>query len=167
MNTPKINPDYALPEGLEIGMEGKSEIFGHVYLLGYQSEGFFFNLEDQDASTINNLMNFIRLANEDFEKAKNNAKSGIPDMFGRRLKYFAAERYHMRFFDDVQEDTYNDYVLINRDIHLHSNAYDFRGSIISHRKLKGIINEIKKGENRLYKQFDSLFLKNKKSRISA
>lgn len=45
MNTPKINPDYVLPEGLVIGMEGTCfdiengfPIVGNVRLIGYDTD---------------------------------------------------------------------------------------------------------------------------------
>ena len=138
---------------------------------------YVFDMNKQNASALNHLMVFIRLANAEFDIIKENTatpKSSIP--FYRPIKLFAATKYTFEFYDSVEVDEKGYIILTNNSGRLHignNNGYKSSGvyldTIISPRKaLSAKLKMRDKKENILYKNFEHLFLlSNKKQKVKA
>jgi hypothetical protein len=122
---------------------------------------YILDLSKQDASSINYLMIFIRVANIQFEKDKENARNkGHADCF-------ASSKYSFEFFDSFEYSKGNSLVLVNKNCRLHTGGgggYKSGGlmldKIISNAKMKSAMITMRdKKENKLYKSFEDIFLK--------
>lgn len=122
---------------------------------------YVIDLSKQEASTINYLMIFIRLANKQFEEDKQNASRN------GHGQCFASSHYSFDFFDSY-EDKKGSVILKNRKMNLHlgnrENDYTSSGlrldKVISAGKIKSAMTAIRdKKTNKLYKDFESVFLK--------
>ncbi len=121
---------------------------------------YVLDVDKQDGETLNRLMIFIRLANEEFIKIKNSTTNRL----------FAASHYNLKFYNEL--DLNNKYpCLINKrkgggliiasDPGYKSHSFDL-SLVISHKRMQSAMIKIRdKKENLLYKNFDSLFLKTK------
>lgn len=119
---------------------------------------YVLDMGKQDGEVLNNLMIFIRVANQHFE--------GVKEKASERL--FAASRYNFRFYNEL--DTSKKYpVLRNKNGALvmsstsgyNSNSFDLNLVISPSRMKSAMLRMRDKQENDLYKNFDSLFLKTK------
>lgn len=133
---------------------------------------YILDLSKQDSSSINYLMIFIRVANEQFEIDKENAKKN-------GLNYYASSRYSFTFFDSyiIEESIIlkNPYVVLLDKTHKkqfvlnnNDNGYKIGGlmldKIISNAKMKSAMIAMRdKKQNKLYKSFEDVFLKGKVS----
>jgi len=134
---------------------------------------YVFDLEKQEAEAINYLMIFIRLANQHFEKVKEEAESKPPPipyhiLFNPRPLYvFAASKYSLEFYDSIEQKE-NSVRLIKSGGGLSmrngSGYNDFTNIMIDRKisiaRMKSAMVSIrgKKKENKLYKRFDNIFL---------
>lgn len=122
-------------------------------------------IDKQDGRALNHLMIFTRLANENFEEAKKAAsRAGHGSMF-------AASRYSVEFYETV-ETTDRSFHLKNKTgpgmIVSRNSGYKSSELMlerkISPARMKSAMMAIRdKKENVLYKGFESVFLKSKKS----
>jgi hypothetical protein len=119
---------------------------------------YVLDIDKQDGEILNNLMIFIREANQHFDKVK--------EITTTRL--FAAARYNFRYYNEL--DTSKKYpVLRNKNGALvmsthsgyNSNSFDLNLVISSSRMKSAMLRMRDKQENDLYKNFDSVFLKSK------
>lgn len=130
-----------------------------------ESWSYVLDVSKQDASSLNFLMIFVRLANIQFDVDKENArKNGHP-------RCFASSRYSFEFFDSYESQEYADYtrvVLKHKNCNLSTgskpNGYKTGGlmldKVISNAKIKSVMIGMRdKKENRMYKGFESIFLK--------
>lgn len=133
-----------------------------------ESWTYVLDVEKQDASSLNFMMIFVRLANIQFEVDRENAKkNGHP-------RNFASSRYNFNFFDSYTEEDFGNrkrILLTHKNINLTASAkpdgYNVGGlmldRVISNAKVKSaMIGMRDKKENRIYKDFESIFLKKKK-----
>jgi len=133
---------------------------------------YVLDLNKQDGQTINNLMIFVRLANEHWEIANDDAP--VPDrssIFTRHTpKLFAASKYWIKFYDAVEEDEKGAVVLRNykgdglrlgRGGGYKSNKVDLNAVISPKKMLSAMISMRDRDKNSLYKNFDSVFLSTK------
>lgn len=132
---------------------------------------YVLDLNKQDGQTINNLMIFVRLANEHWQIADED--TSVPDrssIFTRHTpKLFAASKYWIKFYDSMEKDG-NRIKLKNKNgmglsigsvNGYKSNRFDL-SLVISPRKMhSALISMRDKDTNPLYKDFDSVFLSQK------
>lgn len=124
---------------------------------------YVLDMEKQDGEVLNNLMIFIRVANQYFEEVKEKATHRL----------FAASRYNFRFYNEI--DTSKKYpILRNKKVSLVMNSKSAYNSdfidpnmIISPLRMKSAMIRMRdKQTNDLYKNFDSLFLKSKSKTVT-
>lgn len=136
---------------------------------------YILDAEKQRAAALNDLISFIRLNNIETERIKkevdaNQDHSAVTDMFGRPMyKLFAASSYWFRFYDSMEIDEKYGYpVVINGRSRLAMNggAQNYKSGIvdltlrISQARMYSALKLMQdKKENKLYKNFESLFLK--------
>jgi hypothetical protein len=115
---------------------------------------YVLDIKKQDGEVLNNLMIFIRVANQYYEEVKEKSTHRL----------FAASRYNFRFFNEL--DTSKGYpVLRNNKIALvmtgdpgyKSNSFDLSLVISPSRMKSAMLRMRDKQENDLYKNFDSLY----------
>lgn len=119
---------------------------------------YVLDIEKQDGEALNNLMIFIRVANEYFGKVRATAKHQI----------FSASRYNFRFFKEldtsgkrtVLRNKKNALIIVGGGFYK-SNSTDLSLVISPLRMKSAMIRMRDKQTNDLYKNFDSLFLKSK------
>ena len=120
---------------------------------------YLIDLDKQEATAVNDLFSFFRLAREQFDKDKSQAGC-------RGQSHFASSNYYYEFYDSL--DTRGNYpVLKRKDCNLcmnggggyKSNMLSLK-NIISVRKIRSARNAMRdKKENKLYKNFEYIFLK--------
>ena len=134
-----------------------------------ESWTYVLDVEKQDASSLNFMMIFVRLANIQFEVDRENAKkNGHP-------RNFASSRYSFNFYDSYSTEDYPDrrtrILLTHKNVNMVASTkpdgYNVGGimldRVISNAKVKSaMIGMRDKKENRIYKDFESIFLKKKK-----
>jgi hypothetical protein len=118
------------------------------------------DVSKQDAQAVNDLLRFIRLANSKYDEIKK-------EMAGSR--YFAASYYQAEFYDSHDEDEHR--IMLRKRktrsimvVHKSAAYKDNELSLdhkISTRKIKSAVLAMKRGDNVLYKNFESVFLKSK------
>lgn len=135
-----------------------------------ESWHYIFDISKQDAAALNWLMIFVRLANAEFERVKENAPTvGGGSIFSRPMKMFAASYYTIRFYDKIDEEDDDRLILLEGKTRCHirkSSGYlsscNFMDTKISVARMKSAAVTMRdKKENKLYKNFDSIFLKQK------
>jgi hypothetical protein len=119
---------------------------------------YVLDMEKQDGEVLNNLMIFIRVANQHFEDVKEKSTERL----------FAASRYNFKFYNKLDvSDKYpvlrnkKGALVMNSSSGYNSNSYDLSLIISPLRMRSTMIRMRDKQENDLYKNFDSLFLKTK------
>jgi hypothetical protein len=137
---------------------------------------YVIDMNKQEASAINHLMIFIRVANIQFEKDKEQSQAQpavLPyhPLFNRYPRnLFAASRYSYEFYDSMEEKTAGRVTLIKSDGGLSlsgGSGYNSFTNIMTDRKISiakmksAMISMRDKKENKLYKVFDSIFLSKK------
>jgi hypothetical protein len=136
---------------------------------------YIIDMDKQEASAINYLMIFIRVANISFEKDKEESQAQPPVLpyhflFNRNPRNpFAASRYSYEFYDSMEEKA-GRIKLIKSDGSLSlsdGSGYNQFTNIMTDRKISiakmksAMISMRDKHENKLYKVFDSIFLSKK------
>jgi len=122
------------------------------------------SIDKQDSQALNHLMIFTRLANQQFELAKEAAsKAGHGSMF-------AASRYSVDFYDGVEESERSfrlknkkgpDMIVSKGNSNYKSNEMFLNRQISSAKMKSAMVTMRDKKENVLYKGFESVFLKEK------
>lgn len=126
-----------------------------------ESWKYLLDLDKQDGEALNDLMIFIRLANEYHEEVKKSVTHRL----------FAASKYSFKFYNKI--DTSGKYPrLINNKIGgglivtsnpgYHSHSFNLDNKLSSKRMRSAMLAIRDKKDNILYKNFDSLFLKSKR-----
>jgi len=120
--------------------------------------------DKQDAASINFLITFSVLANKKFEEDKQQAnRNGHP-------RCFASSCYNIRFFDSFEDRGGGRISLKNKGMNLiignGDSSYTSFGlrldRVISNAKIKSAMVHLRdKNNNKLYKEFESVFLKKK------
>lgn len=137
---------------------------------------YVLDINKQDSEALNHLVIFIRLANEYFDKQKVASDKNPPPVpyhpiFNRHpVRVFAASKYWFKFYKEVDLSKTNprlvgtnsgSSLIVNSDPGYNSHSFD-TSMIISPRRMKSAMIKMRdKGENVLYKNFDSLFLTKK------
>lgn len=111
----------------------------------------------QGGYVLNNLMIFVRLANEDFKKQYDAAPSN---------KMFAGSKYFFEFYDSIEFGKSSP-VLVNEKTKLYLNGKGNykEGGIYLDKKISparirsAMVAMRDQKKNKIYKQFESLFLK--------
>lgn len=124
---------------------------------------YLIDIEKQEAYAINELFIFLRLAMKEFEKIK----SENPNM-----DCLAISNYQYTFYDN-SEITDNKTILIRKNSKLHMNMHsDYKSSnfnldkIISTKRIHSAMISIRdKKENKLYKNFEYIFLQDKLNKL--
>lgn len=135
---------------------------------------YILDLSKQKSSAINSLMIFVRLANEYYQKAREdcptNPLSGSI-FFKHSPKIFAASHYRIKFYDsmiatsgtrtrlkiDVGEES-----IITHNHNGYKQAGAMLDAVMSPKKSKSALIAMRdKRENKLYKNFESIFLSKK------
>lgn len=119
---------------------------------------YVLDVEKLGGSILNHLMIFVRCANAQFDKESSDAKGNS--------EVFASSRYHLEFYDSLIQEQGKDPILVNKTckLHLNSRGNYKEGGIyldkkISSARLKSAMIQMRdKKENKLYKNFESLFL---------
>jgi hypothetical protein len=140
---------------------------------------YIIDLSKQEAAAINSLMIFIRCANAEFEKAKEEADKqppAIPYHFlfnSHPRNPFAASRYSFDFFDSADEKKMQ-LRCVGRTVSLSDNVgYQAATNFMLDRKISlarmksAMIAMRDKKQNKLYKVFDSIFLAPKRKSVTA
>jgi hypothetical protein len=117
---------------------------------------YLMDIDKVGGAVMNDLMIFVRLANEDFKKQSD---------LGRGL--FAASRYLVKFYDCFDNSDRpsvgcsNGYRMYLSNSACYKNGLnDFREKTLSPRRMRGVMAEMRdKNNNRIYKDFEYLFLK--------
>ncbi len=139
---------------------------------------YILDVEKLGAPTLNELISFCRLATEEAKKMKDAVMADpnhpwVTDMFGRQLyKLYAASAYHLRFYDSMEWNEERGYpILVEGRRRLNMNSYNRNGyksggdctdERLSVARLHSAVVQLQKnGENKLYKDFEGLFLKKK------
>lgn len=138
---------------------------------------YVLDLHKQDAEAINNLMIFVRFANEHWHIADEDTP--VPDrssIFSRHTpKLFAASKYWIKFYDSCEKDE-SGYVLKHKGhggLHIRSSGgykssrYDLSLIISPKKMLSATVSMRDKDTNSLYKDFDSVFLSQKQTSVNA
>jgi hypothetical protein len=138
---------------------------------------YVLDLNKQDGGTVNNLMIFVRLANEHWQIADEDTPT--PDrssIFTRHTpKLFAASKYWIKFYDSMERDG-NRIKLKNKNgVGLSidskngykSNRFDLSLVISPKKMLSALISMRDKDTNSLYKNFDIVFLSKKSTPANA
>lgn len=137
---------------------------------------YVFNLEKQSASALNYLMAFVRLANKEFDQIKQYAKNKpVPNyhpIFNRHSQTpFAASSYMVCFYDTVEHKK-GGIRLVSEDsaMNLSDNSgYKPSANLMLDRKISiarmksALIAMRERKHNKLYKNFESVFLKGKQA----
>ena len=136
---------------------------------------YIIDLDKQKGAAINYLMIFIRCANQHFDEAKVSAErqgGGLPYhfMYNRNPRTpFAASKYSFDFYDGIVEEKKRT-ILVNSDHRLvmsNRSGYYNLTNIMTNRKISpakmksAMIAMRDKGQNKLYKTFDTIFLSTK------
>jgi hypothetical protein len=137
---------------------------------------YIVDMDKQEATAINYLMIFIRVANIQFEKDKEQSQAQpavLPyhPLFNRHPRNpFAASKYSYEFYDKMEEKAAGRVTLIKSDCSLSMSSgsgYNQFTNIMTDRKISiakmksAMISMRDKKENKLYKVFDSIFLSKK------
>jgi len=119
---------------------------------------YVLDMEKQDGEVLNNLMIFIRIANQHFEEVKG----------ASAYRIFAASRYNFKFYKSLDLtkklpclQNKNSALIMASDPGYNSHSFDL-SVVVSAKRVKSAMLAMRgKNENILYKNFDSLFLKSK------
>lgn len=140
---------------------------------------YVLDADKQGAEILNLLTVFCRLATKEADKMKEAVTADINhpwvrDMLGRPLyKLYAASHYTIRFYDSVEVDASRDPyrpVLIEGKRKMHfsfgDGGYKNGGLLLNtqispHRLASAMVGIRDRKENKIYKDFESLFLKKK------
>jgi hypothetical protein len=126
------------------------------------------DVSKQEASSLNFLMIFVRLANEQFEVDKEKAKRN------GHAHCFASSRYQMEFYDSYKEEKIGERSRIllthkNSNLSIFTDGGSYKSSglmldrVISSGKMKSAMLAMRdKKQNSIYKNFESIFLKKSK-----
>lgn len=138
---------------------------------------YIFDTSLQDAAVINELALFCEMANKESNKIKDKVMTDpdhpwVTDMFGRQLyKLFATSFYRMRFYDSYEVNEEHGYPILiegTRKTHMNSQTnYKDAGLMLDRRispsRLHSAIVTMRgKQQNKLYKNFESVLLKDKR-----
>lgn len=117
---------------------------------------YILDVEKQGAKILNLLNIFIRCADKQFEKDKEGAAGAL----------FAASKYSLKFYDTHEtESGYlvlvagKDRLIMNGKPNYKSGGMFLEKKISLSRMHSAMVKMRDKGENKLYKDFESLFLK--------
>ena len=133
---------------------------------------YVFDLSKQKAEAIHWLMIFVRVANKFYEQCKENAPEPMRMPFpfgGRSPKLFAASFYSFDFYDSFKEDDDKYFYLLQggsktsfkREGNYKSNMVCLDTVISTARIKSAAVTMRDKDENKLYKNFEHVFLKQK------
>lgn len=121
---------------------------------------YLLDLEKQDGEALNDLMIFIRLANDKFDKVKKEATHVI----------FAVSRYSFKFYNKIDASGKYPRLINNKkgagliicsEPGYNSHSFDLNNRLSSKRTRSAMLAIRDKGQNILYKDFDSILLKKK------
>lgn len=128
------------------------------------------DVSKQDAETINWLMIFVRCANSVYDKAKESAiTQNFGGPFSRPIKIFAASKYWFDFWDGIADEFEDGELSLYRMVGKKRTHTTIRGGYyksggnftdkkLSFAKVKSAAVTMRdKGENKLYKDFESAF----------
>ena len=136
---------------------------------------YIIDLDKQNGAAINYLMIFIRCANSHFDEVKlQSEQKGGPltrhFLFNRNPRTpFAASKYSFDFYDSIDQRS-SRATLINIDHSLvlsNKSGYNNSTNIMTDRKISpakmksAMVAMRDKGQNKLYKTFDTIFLSTK------
>ena len=129
---------------------------------------YVLTLEKRSSEALNSLMTFIASANKYFDDSYENAPE-CRDFMGRGYKVAACSRYTINFYDSIElGGKYPALVSGKSKLHLNGGGNYKSGGIyldeiISPKRIKLAKNKmVEKQDNVIYKNFESLFLKQTK-----
>jgi hypothetical protein len=137
---------------------------------------YVLDIEKQDSGALNDLMIFFRLANEDYDVAKEDAGNNpmYHSIFNRHQpRIFAASKYWFKFCESMVVEKYG-FALKHKTspiMHVRNNGgYKsggiFLDKVISPKRAKSAMIAIRdRQENILYKDFESIFLSSQKKKL--
>lgn len=126
----------------------------------HSRESWVLSLDRQEAATLNWLMIFVRLAKAQWQVDFENRPKQY-DMFGREHSVFASSNYVMEFYDTYEVT--DRYLILNcRERRLSTHAELTLDTKLSFARVKSAAITMRdKKENKIYRDFPSLFLKSK------
>lgn len=138
---------------------------------------YVLDITKQEAAAVDYLMKFVKLANEEHSKASKDAYAeqakqmrsmGGLALFMRGPAVFASSGYSINFYDKYEQRVSGNICVMRTGSSMHIGASSYKNAglmldaKISVAKMKSALTTIReKKENKLYKNFESVFLKEK------
>lgn len=142
---------------------------------------YVLDISKQDSEALNHLIIFIKCANEYFDKVKAQDEKQPPPVAYHPIfnpypiRVFAASKYWFKFYGSLdmtgktprlRSTTPGATLVMNGSRGYNSNSYDLT-KVISPRRMKSAMQKMRdKGENIIYKNFESLFLSTKHKQLT-